>query len=37
MIKEQVMQLNEKVMGSRLLRGMNTTGCISNEIDARFV
>jgi Ni,Fe-hydrogenase III large subunit/Ni,Fe-hydrogenase III component G len=31
-LKEQVMQLNEKVTGSRLLRGMNTTGGVRRDI-----
>lgn len=31
-LKEQVMQLNEKVTGSRLLRGMNVTGGVRRDI-----
>jgi Ni,Fe-hydrogenase III large subunit/Ni,Fe-hydrogenase III component G len=31
-LKEQVMQLNEKVTGSRLLRGMNTIGGVRRDI-----
>ncbi len=31
-LKEQVMQLNEKVTGSRLLRGMNATGGVRRDI-----
>jgi Ni,Fe-hydrogenase III large subunit/Ni,Fe-hydrogenase III component G len=31
-LKEQVMQLNEIVTGSRLLRGMNTTGGVRRDI-----
>ncbi len=31
-LKEQVMQLNEKVTGSRILRGMNTIGGVRRDI-----
>ncbi len=31
-LKEQVMQLNEKLTGSRLLRGMNAIGGVRRDI-----
>ncbi len=34
-LKEEIMQLNEKVAGSRLLRGMNTVGGVRRDIGGR--